>query len=239
MHQVGPGYPPRPHPAPSPPPPPPGSADFELLFPTELRLGGESAAGATCLGWGGPHDSWSAVVRDHQGALEEHGCLATWAQGAVTHPQYFPWPPPPRPRSGGQPMTHPAGRSRESPLPRAGPARSLPAGGAPTPSLSVDFSLSLCLLGSFYLCLSLSSSVFLSISVCLPLCLSCSVSPCLPSSPQNLCSPFPASPRLASIFRHLLVWGECSGQRWQEPRAEAGGLGGAGGAGGSPPSPDL
>lgn len=94
MHQVGPGHPPRPHPAPSPPPPPLGSADFELLFPTELRLGGESAAGATCLGWGGPHDSWSAVVRDHQGALEEHGCLATWAQGAVTHPQYFPWPPP-------------------------------------------------------------------------------------------------------------------------------------------------
>lgn len=142
----------------------------------------------------------------------------------MTHPRYFPLGPPPCPRSPGQLVTHPAGSSPVTPLPRAGPAWSLPERGA---SRSRPLSVSVSVSWSLPIHLSLSVSLLAH-----SLCVSgshVSLSPQLPPGSLLICHfmfPLSASPLLGSIFRHLLVWGEFSGQRWQEPRAKAGGLGG-------------
>lgn len=77
MHQVGPGCPLCP--CPQSPALPCHWAQLILTLPspTELRLGGESAPG-----------NGSAAARDHQGAPEEHRCLAAGAKApwAMTHP---------------------------------------------------------------------------------------------------------------------------------------------------------
>lgn len=149
----------------------------------------------------------------------------------MTYPHYFPSDPPPWPRSPGQPVTHPAGSSPETPLPRAGPARSLPRRWGSN-SLCLCFSLSLFLIVSVCLLVAFPPSLPVCLSPCLDhsLCLSWSLpvsltSPRISAPHCHLMFPFSSLSPLGSIFRHLLVWGEFSGQRWQEPSAEAGGLG--------------
>ena len=94
--------------------------------------------------------------------------------------------PPPCPRSPGQPVTHPAGSSPETPLPQAGPW-SLPGrGGGASDSLPLFFlSLSLCVSRS--LCLHLSLSLSLSL---ITLSVSLTVSP--------------TSPRISAPHCHLV-----------------------------------
>lgn len=144
---------------------------------------------ATCL-WG-PHDGWSAVVRDHQRVLEERGCLATGvgAQWAVTHPLLPPFPPP-YPRSRGQPVTHPAGSSPETPLPRAGPAWSLPVrGGSDSLLVCLCVPSCLCLVVSFPVSLPPRLAHTHSLSLWVSGSLSLTVSP---SFSQDLCSSLPS-----------------------------------------------
>ena len=180
---------------------------------------------------------WSGTTRGRwrSTAAWPRGLSGRWR---MTHPRYFPPGPPPCPGSPGQLVTHPAGSSPVTPLPRQGQLGHCLKGGPPAPAVCLFLSVS----WSLPIHLSLSVSL-LAHSVCVSG--SCvSLSPQLPPGSLLICHfmfPLSASPLLGSIFRHLLVWGEFSGQRWQEPRAKAGGLGGgrAGQAGLLPPRISL
>lgn len=141
MHQVGPGRCSRIGPLalfstlPSP--------NLASSFPTELWLGGESE------GILSPGEQWSTNTRRRQNSMAPlHRGLGSVGDDAQS-PTYS--LPPSAPPTQGQPVSHPAGNSPETPLPlpRVGPAQSPPGLGVAEEcgylSLSVSFLFSICL----------------------------------------------------------------------------------------------